>query len=413
MNSLDKNIVIALVMLACLPFDQVLQFNVGVAILSVVDVIQLYLLFILIILMITRGFQLYGSLLFFFTIFLFTSSLIISVAILGASIGDSIRQARFFFPFILATAICATKLRADNKIVLTWVAFAIGFSALWAIVLHLYYPAYLGRLFATSEELSLVVLDGGRMYWERGTLSFFVVAAFLLTKKMHVKLFFMMILVFFAIFLTQSRTLAIALFLYFLVGYLVIFKKPISLMIYSIFLLLFSGFAFLVAADEKMQQLFNTRFFGGDDFQSEFGRAFIVNRVTNYEQYFDIIKNSFPFGQGLGRPLSVTMFFDEIYTSDISFISFLLPFGIFGVILFLWFLIIIWRYFSSFKEAGHTSNFQKVFFIMVTTTLLLSLNLDIYSRNIFVIYLAFFASLYFQGLQDAMSKGVLHVKQYV
>ena len=157
------------------------------------------------------------------------------------------------------------------------------------------------------------------------------------------------------------------------------------------------GFLFFVIANEEMRILFYTRFFGGDDISTEFENAFFIGRSLNYEQYYSKFIASFPFGQGLGHPLSVTLLEDEIYTSDISIVSFVLPLGVFGILLLIGYLKVVLKFFSAFRREFPSSKAPKVYVLMIFVTLFASLNVDMYSRNIFVVYLAYFASLHFQS----------------
>jgi hypothetical protein len=397
MKMLDKNVAAMIVAIACIPYGKVFQVDLGLAILNITDFLQLYLLFMALILMLTRGCNRTGLQLFFVTVAIFSMTISVSVAVYGIPLGHVAKQARFFLPFIVATAMLAIKIRVDGDRVLRWVAFATALSAFTAITLHLFFPAYLERLFVNDDNLTSSVLFGGRMYWESAGLSFFVIAAVLISSKNRLLLFSALLLVFFGILLTQSRTILAALLLFYAIGHSIILKKPLKATIYAAIVATILLLLFLAAADDRMRDLFYTRFFIGGDAADEYERSFLINRVVTYFQYWNSIASSFPFGQGLGKPLSVTLYGADIYTSDISFISFLLPFGILGLILFVFYLRIVWKYISAFGTAYPNNKLAPIFFVMVLTTMLLSLNLDIYSRNIFVIYLSFFASLLFQA----------------
>jgi len=94
-------------------------------------------------------------------------------------------------------------------------------------------------------------------------------------------------------------------------------------------------------------------------------------------------------------PLATTFDNTPLFTTDISFVAFLLPFGLPGLVIFFGFVFAIWKTFISHGRIYSNNQSSGVFVLMLVTSLLVSLNIDIFSRKIFVIYIAVFAVLHF------------------
>ena len=135
-----------------------------------------------------------------------------------------------------------------------------------------------------------------------------------------------------------------------------------------------------------MSSLIEVRFLGSGDVTNVYSKAVVANRLGMYEQYMQSIVHHFPLGQGVGRPFSSSLGID-LYSTDISFMAFLLPFGLVGLLIFGLF---IYKIFANIDQCRWTISDQtrKSLFLFVGIFLLMSLNIDFFSRNNFVIYLA-------------------------
>ena len=141
----------------------------------------------------------------------------------------------------------------------------------------------------------------------------------------------------------------------------------------------------VISTNEQVSLLIRKRFFGSGDVSRIYEDAFMRDRVSVYEQYLQSIAQHFPIGQGLGRPFSVTAG-QDIFTTDISVMAFLIPFGFAGALVFVLF---IYKIFATIHYANRQTSSQtrKLLYGFVGIFLLMSLNLDFFSRNNFVIYL--------------------------
>lgn len=348
-NFLDKSIIAGFVLLAMLPFSTIFRVNLGIAIFDASDLLLFFISILLTIAIRFRGVRNPGFGLFISTILVFLFYTLASSADGGVTRNDVIQQLRAFFPFMVASMILAAPLRGNLVRVLSHVTIAVSFSAIAAIVMHLYFREFVQSTFADSNEMAASVIANGRMYWDRAPLGLFVVAAYLIGSDRRMLILFAILVTVVGTLMTQSRTLVLAIVLFALIGNLLSpGKKKFKPLLLTILPL--SVFFFFFVTNEDIQELFLARFFLTDAANYEFEVAFYLNRTTAYLQYLDRFIDSFPLGQGLGRPLSIDFTGTKALISDISLVSFVLPLGILGGYLFYRYVNVVLSYSKRFSS---------------------------------------------------------------
>lgn len=393
---LDKAVMLLLSILALIPFAQVLHLNLGFAIFDANELLLFFLLTIFILIVIERGIAKQHALyvLFVFSVFVLYS--LYSIAILDVGITSLVRQIRFFLPFIVACVALLSRLYIDRYSLINILAYAISFSAFTAIVIHLFFTEFIIHAFSSSQEVSRIILEGGRMYWGSGALAFFGLAALMIEKNKYKRyvLNFLVLIILTASLFTQNRTMLAGLILFYFCTQKYVFNRSIKATLSIFILLVVSLVFFIYLSSDDMISLLQRRLFITDASDREFEDAFLIGRVSLYNQYLNAIQSSFPFGQGLGLPLSYGIFSGiPVFTTDISFVSFVLPFGLVGFILLFVFIFKIFNSFNKYAKVHAGDKSSKVFYFITLSATLVAFNVDIFSRNIFVVYLAVFAVL--------------------
>jgi hypothetical protein len=203
---------------------------------------------------------------------------------------------------------------------------------------------------------------------------------------------------------TQNRSMLVGLMLFYMAVELIVFKKNFRavLTISTLAVIVSSLFLFLASSD--MVTMLQQRLFLGPNIQSELAHSF-GDRYNLYDQYINILEASFPFGQGFGPHYNINRFSGSpVYTTDISLLSFALPFGICGLFIFLGFIVNVLKSFKTYSKYNFVDKSGKVFFWLTISALIVSLNVDLFSRNIFVVYLAVFAVLHDTARKNKAAK---------
>jgi len=387
---IDRLIFALVMLLAALPFQQILLVSIGPAMVNAFEIIYILLIVFLSFRILFIGCTRYGlPLLLFCYILVFYA--LISFALhpnLGYQI---INQVRISLPFIVALFLLFGGTTIPCNRILFGLSFAALLSSSFAMYFHFYNQEFLSAALSANKEVVDITVTWGRMYWPNALLLFFDLLALIYIKKpsvmTRVVLYLSTIVSAVAFFNTLNRTIIIGLFL-FLVGSFApnnSLKMLLSRIrkVLPVAVALGLGVFVVMIHDERVRRLVNLRYFGdGRGITAVFDTA-LRNRMGLYKEYLSSLLSHFPVGQGLGLPLSSQT--GNVYTTDISLLSFMLPYGIFGLAIFLIFLVCLYRLIQRIPYA----QLRKSLLLLYLVSIVMSLNLDVFSRNNFVIFFVF------------------------
>ena len=389
-NIFDQGVFWLVILLAILPFGQILHVGMPGVTLNAFELIWLSLLGILSLKILSEQ-EMKKHFLVFGFICVAMVHIIGSAVVYDVSITAAVVQFRKYLPFMVALLLFATGTSISVERWIKGFVVAAGLSSFAALYIHHLAPGIIESSFSASEEVRVIVLQHGRLYWMNASLTFFVLLGWF-CKEFKVEkwmLLVVMVLSFLAMFNTLNRTMLIGYSL-FLIFAILISENPRMFLrrLSSVLVSAFGAVALVMVLstiDERVSSLIELRFFGSGEVAEVYSKAVVVWRLGLYEQYMQSIVQHFPLGQGLGRPFA-SSFGIDIYTTDISFMSFLLPFGVMGLLIFG---IFVYRIFSIIGQSGRQISKQtrRLLFLFVGIFLLMSLNIDFFSRNNFVIYL--------------------------
>lgn len=407
----DELILFTIIILAALPFSQIFHLEFAGIILNVFELIYLMLIILILFkfLMDGRIEETYlPFLLFIITVLVY---FFISISVYDRQILDILNQLRHYFPFLIATILLAVGTFIKTERYLRLLVVASIFSSASALMIHHLMPGVLAKMLLSSRGLVALTTVHGRLFWTNSCLVFFIVLLFVLPKKeIHVNKAMMSIALLFTLaglFNTLNRTMVIGLFL-FLGGYVIfekhVFsfirraKKIIGLSMIGIIIII--G---LMSVSPKLNRIIEERYLRSSyQFEHMIENEVLTERFPIYKQYIESLKKYFPIGQGLGKPFHIRWDDKEVPVSDISFLSFLLPFGLIGLIIFFIFIYTLFRLIIRENNCMSEKGIRviKLFFIIA---LIMSLNIDFFSRNNFVIFI----TMLFLTLQNDKSVAVM------
>jgi len=252
-----------------------------------------------------------------------------------------------------------------------------------SLILYWIFPGYLAEIRYTGDQAATAE-STIRLMWENGAAIFVLIPALFLIRNGALRA---LIICFIAIGLlfVMNRTIIAGIVFYFL---LLIFVKRsfISrtkiLYLSAGFILTIIIFSIVTTAYPDIGATFLSRFFDKEGLIMAG-----TTRLPLYEQYFANIAKSFPWGLGLGIPVA-SLWGHDAYYSDVSLVTFLIPLGLAGLCFCLAFIILLYRRIAQLND-GYWRGLMS---ICVITYVLVSLNVDIFSRSNAVIILAAFVS---------------------
>ena len=347
-----------------------------------------------------KGIRRHGGYLFLCATFLFGVYIFFGVMFLRVGVPVVLRHAEFFLPFVAALALMGSRIKFDRddfEVAFFW---SVVISALIALLFYFFFADVLqSKLSEFSEEVA-DIFTAGRLYWDGSVLSLLVVFIFFsnLRVQRSKASIIGLVVVLAATLATQNRTMALACAILMVYYMRIGFKAIFYIAVIGV-----AGYVFFEYLPDGARDLFLTRFFL-ENSADEFDRAFEIGRIVLYEQYFDLIREHFMLGAGLGIPLSYGyMNGVSVYTSDVSFVSFWVPFGFFGLALIIWFWRNIYSGIAALRsEVG--AAYGKNLMVLFIVSLLVSLNVDVFSRDIFVLV---FVALIFNMKPTASPRGAL------
>lgn len=391
----DELILFTIIILAALPFAQIFHLEFAGIILNAFELIYLALIILILFKFLMDGRIEKTYLPFLLFIITVVVHFFISISVYDRQILDIINQLRHYFPFLIATILLAVGTIVKTERYLRLLVIASIFSSAIALMIHHLMPDLMAKMLSSSSRMVALTTVHGRLYWTNSCLVFFVILLFLLPKKeIYVNKAIMSIALLFTLaglFNTLNRTMVIGLIL-FLGGYIFFekhffsfvkrAKKIIGLSMIGIVMII--GLMFI---SPKLKHMIEERYLRSSyQFEYMIESEVVTERFPIYRQYINSIKKYFPIGQGLGKPFHIHGDDIEVPVSDVSFLSFLLPFGLIGLIIFFIFIYMLFRLIirenNCISERG--IRIIKLFFIIA---LIMSLNIDFFSRNNFVIFI--------------------------
>jgi len=281
-------------------------------------------------------------------------------------------------------------------------AAAVGSIA--AICLFFFNPLALIRAFRDSSEAQTMI-NWGRLPWQQAPLVPLALLSFL-APDIHPRrlgpVFYVASLAILAgLVATFSRTLIAEVVLFLLVLAVVCLFLRRRAVLAKIPLLVGGLVALaivLVPLDPRVQRLFEYRVLGAKTEQSEtvYSESDVAARQRLYGHYSSRLSRNWVAGQGLGVPYTDKP--GEFY-SDITLVSFWLPFGLPGLVAFGLFLLTIVRRLKRFSARNQP--LAAGIGIAIVAGLLASFNDDIWSHKSFVLFLTFLVA----SLQDPLPSG--------
>ena len=309
-------------------------------------------------------------------------------AIASENLLPALSHARWFLPLVVANAVLMAKLRLSRRTAAFIIATAVSLSSLIAISVHLL-GSDVVTLLAGDITQTEVVRDEGRMYWYTSSASLCVPLILSVTGKRLVA-WTAVVVTAVGVILTMNRSMMLS-YLLILVAVMVVSKRS-GLMRDAIFVAIATiGILFATWAagllPERALHTFQTRFSATPE---ELDRALLGTRVDLYQQYQQRIATSGILGQGLGHPAAEAHSAERQapFTTDISLLTIWIPLGIPGLICLLAFVVTLFRLLRT--ESCEPLRTQCSILLMVAG--IASLNVDLWTRNVFVIAAAFLAA---------------------
>lgn len=328
-----------------------------------------------------------------------------------------IKQLRYFFPFLAATVLLAV---APKKIYLKqtlyYLCIAAMASALISLVMHFFFQEAMIRLIlrgsdsAAGDHLALLIRSG-RSPWGNATLVYITVIALGYINEFPHRQQLVIKLAVFATVLgalaTLSRTTMIGLLLIAMLAPLVYYRKTAPKLTYYFrmgFVLLFmlAGVLALSLANPRFGKSLALRFAINVGVSEVVDSAITGNRDMLYDQYMERLVNGLPLGQGIGKPYAVIPERGAFYTVDNSYLSFMLPFGLVGMLILFGFLYQLKKLLGPQSPDPALERFRKFMLLVVSVTMLIALNMDIFSRNNYVLFITLIALAFYNTRRDKL-----------
>jgi hypothetical protein len=303
---------------------------------------------------------------------------------------------------------------ADLRKFFQYIVVAATLSSTSALILHHLFESYLKRAFVNSPE-TWETIQTGRMAWDNAMLTFFVVLLFTLRQRSlavsRVLAAVALIVTSAALFNTLNRTMLAGLVAY-LIGSVFFSKgwrealRGLARLI-AVSTIIAAVIATVMLADSRARDLALARYTGsGGGVERIYQTDVEVSRFGLYLQYWESARTHFPWGQGFGRPFAFYKGQPDPVT-DISIASFYLPFGVLGLLLFGAFIRCLWHMVEEHRENLPTG-YPKAIKLLIIISVVVSMNIDIYSRNTFVVLLVLFILCCRNGVKSTSADNVSH-----
>jgi hypothetical protein len=331
----------------------------------------------------------------FFVFSIFAVYVVGSAAIGEVTFGDALRQARFYWPFLLAVLLLVAGSNADFEKFFRYTVWATIISSGSALILHHWFPLLVQRMLAAAPEAASII-ERGRLNWMNVPLTLFMLLFYSIRSRYWringCVAMIALVLSAVATFNTLNRTMMAGVAVL-LTGTTFLAKGGPSrarsvVRLLAISLLFAAVVVTLMVADSRVEELVARRYAAnGEGTEQIYQHDIEQSRMFEYRDYVNSVSSYFPWGQGLGRPYSKSTGID-LATSDISLMSFLLPFGFCGVLMYGAFVWALWRTIGH-DWANLPLQWSRGVKLLIVVSLFMSLNMDLYSHNNFVVLLTF------------------------
>ena len=285
---------------------------------------------------------------------------------------------KIIFPLVLAVFVQISNIRISFK-KLTRVILSCCFISAVLVLLDFFLGNVL-RSHSFSISSMAAYVGAKRMYWSDNSLFLILLLLMIIShinKWINPRFLAVMLIIFsLDLFLCGNRTYVVALFL--LLMLFLIFERRIGFMKLILGLLCISFVILLVYYfNSNFHFMINHRFLS-------IAPNTIDGRLSLYQVYLNNFQNHFI--MGLGSPIFIQNGSVPVYTTDISLFSMFFYFGWCGVLMFL--LSVIWI-FKNIKESTLLDRIssKRIFKYFFYVSLIVSLNVDLFTRNIYVLVL--------------------------
>jgi hypothetical protein len=318
----------------------------------------------------------------------------IALATVQLPLRDALLQGRWFLPLIAGSVLMAARLRVCRHNAVCLIAITTSFSAIIATLAHYLGPDVVVALAGDIPQTE-VVESTARMYWFSATAAL-CVPVVLCTRANPTFAWTTVVICGVGVALTMSRTLIASYVVVFVAGVLLSRSLKALALTASVLLGAVAGMYFIFEHGPLSERALNTAMTRFTPSEDEADRAFFVGRVPLYEQYQERLSETGGFGQGLGRPVA-TINGTDGFTTDISLLSMWIPFGLPGVVA----LILVLA--STFQLTLRESNvaLRSHLLVLLLVGCAASLNYDLWTRNNFVVAVAFIAASRDRGTDSA------------
>lgn len=332
---------------------------------------------------------------------LYLAALFFCAAMLGyVSSGDSeavVKHAFSFAPFVVAFLLLELDVGTSFRGSLLALSAAAAIGAIMANVIQWFRPDLLGLVLKEEDDIA-AVLTWGRVSWSGyvATLPLLAQLGFLnIYAPAHRGLALVSIsIILVGTVLTFNRTTLVAVVV--LLGYLLVSRRRDiglgGLVLLGVACAGASAFlSWWSQVNPNLMHLIEYRIFS---FIS--GDVNVAGDVSTrqglYSEYLERLTHSLFLGQGLGVPLST--FLGSAMWADVTFVSVAIPFGVFGIALFIAFLR---RLYTRIQTRMREPRIQRLFVLVFVLALAVSLNDDIWTHKNFIIYFVFLVNSYCRG----------------
>mgnify|MGYP006893774992 CR=1 FL=1 len=309
--------------------------------------------------------------------------------IFGSDLSVILYQVFSYVPFMISCLIIVVGTTIRYELLSKWIVYAVALSGLLAMYLF-----YFNTQLMPSINSSEANFSWGRLPW-RGSSNVLIclgIVLFSFNRSSKSMLSIVGVLIgLIAALLTFSRTLLLGIIIMAIVWLIYsLYMKKISQHWRFFLVLIVSSyvvFYFDIITFDNVLHNINSRVLGFLTMESDIA-GHVSDRELLYSQYYDVFAR-YPLGAGFGVPFSTET--GVSYYSDVTLVSFVLPFGVLGLFMFILYISKLWSLLNLVRMPVMST--EKVGLkIVIILGLLISFNDDIWSHKEFTIVIALVVS---------------------